>query len=277
MRLLCMLLLAVVLCPLTLRASDLEGYIPEGYGVLLRERIVSSNDVRVLHIGDSHLSGGFMTSPIERALRTLSSHCLVERIGVPGATFASILKSEKMGRIKTFAPDVIIVSLGTNDSYTTRFLPQVMRSNIEQFISFVESKLDSEPLIVFTTPPLSYLKKRVSSGTSRTKSGRRRARYTTNYTFNTATLRAADVILSIAKDKGYATCDLTRTMQTKPSAESSVAHYLSQGWLHNDRVHYTREGYTRLGNYVARWLIDLLSSSTETIVTASSVDSTTLN
>lgn len=253
------LLFLIIVCSSPLSASKQQDYLPDGYRTLLRERIVTGQETRVLHIGDSHLSGGFMTTPIERAIRELNSRSLVERIGVPGATFASILKSKKMDLIKTFAPDVIIVSLGTNDSYTYRFLPGVMRTNIEQFMSFVSRELKTEPLIIFTTPPLSYIKKRVRSGSYRTKSGKRRPRYKTTYSFNTSTLNASDVILSFARDRGYATYDLTRSMQTKPTAEASASHYLSQGWLHTDRVHYTRVGYARLGDYVARWLIDLLS------------------
>lgn len=276
-RLLCMLLLAIVSCPLGLWGGEREGYIPKGYSTLLRERIASRNEVRILHIGDSHLSGGFMTSPIERALRGLSSRCLIERIGVPGATFASILKSDKMERLKTFAPDLIIVSLGTNDSYTMRFSIQMMRANIKQFISFVDSKLDAKPLIVFTTPPLSYIKQRVHRRASHTKSGKRRARYMTSYSFNTSTLRASDIILSIAAEEGCAAYDLTRSMQTKSSAEASASHYLSQGWLHTDRVHYTRDGYTRLGDYIARWLTELLVSPTKAFAVVSPSDSTTLD
>ncbi len=256
-----LLLLVLLGLPTSLRAGgeEQEGYIPRAYGAQLRARMALGNEVRILHVGDSHLSGGFMTRPIEQALRTLYPHCQLERIGVPGATFASILTSKKMERLKTFAPDLIIVSLGTNDSYTTRFLPQVMRTNIEQFLAYVDGELEGEPLIIFTTPPLSYLKKRVRQGTYRTKAGKRRARYTTQYSLNTATQQASDVILSIAQERGYAAYDLTRSMQTKQSPEASASHYLSQRWLHTDRVHYTREGYARLGNYIASWLTSLLA------------------
>lgn len=237
-------------------------YAPEGYLSAIASRLAQGTQlpIRILHLGDSHLSGGYTTAPIAEALRAqYGASVSVDRIGVPGATFATFAQDRYMKQIRDKAPDLIIVSLGTNDSYTYSFSRDTMHDNMDSFFALLE---DQAPVakIVLTTPPPSYLKRRVKAGSTRTKRGRRRVRYQTSYSYNANSAKAASLMVSYAKTapRSYACYDLT----TAFGSESEASKWLRQGWMHSDRVHYTQAGYRRLGQMIANTLVDQLRAST---------------
>lgn len=210
--------------------------------------------VRFLHLGDSHLSGGYMTAPITQMLISTygSRRVTVERIGVPGATFATFASDKYQKKIQAVGADVIIVSLGTNDAFSNRLDETALERNMKTLMELIAPG-DTAPLILMTTPPLSYLPKRVRTGVRRTKRKRRVPVYTTTYTYNHSTEHAARLIVAFARHHGYACYDLNAAM-AGASGELSAAEWLRRGELHRDRVHYTQAGYRRIGTLVAEAL-----------------------
>lgn len=239
---------------------------PENKLQPLWERLApSSTDdppIKLLHIGDSHLSGGYSTAPIISALREQygDNQILVSRIGVPGATYATFTSEKYMNQIAKEQPDVVLVSLGTNDSYTFNFQPQIMRDNIDAFFSMLRTTVGDIPVIL-TTPPPSYLRRSHKVGTRTVKRKRRRTRhipiYKTSYSFNSFTLPASQLLMDYARKEQMAYFDLRSTI----GGEQEVATWLTQGLMNKDRVHYTRQGYTRMGNSIAEALIRSIEST----------------
>lgn len=207
---------------------------------------LSEKGITILHLGDSHMSGGYFTKPIEQKLvAQYGDKIHFDRIGVPGATFLTFTKEKYMERIKAYSPDLIIISLGTNDSYTYRFSESKMQENIEDFFGLLRDYVMDVP-IVLTTPPLSYLRHSVRRSR---KKGRRR--YRTTYEFNNNTSKASLLIRTYAKEHGMACYDLTSAMGGKAEAEQ----WLRRGLMNPDHVHYTVAGYTRHGEMVAEALL----------------------
>lgn len=239
------------------------GLSAQGEWTALQQRLQSkdSSELCVLHLGDSHLSGGYMTSPIIQALhqRFGTERIRIERFGIPGATYATFTAEKHLKRLREINADLIIISLGTNDSYSKRFNPETLRFNMEHLISLISRGQQRKPMFVLTTPPLSYLRQRVQTGTRRGKRRRRIPVYGTQYHYNRSAEQAAQTIVSFAQRQGYGYYDLTSAIAEGNGAEAAN-RWLSMGLLHTDRVHYTRAGYDRIGNMVATALLELLDS-----------------
>lgn len=224
--------------------------------VRLSPGCTSDEPVRLLHLGDSHLSGGYSTAPIISSLRELygDQQIRVSRIGVPGATYATFATEKYMSQIAAEQPDIILISLGTNDSYSFHFQPQGMRDNMDMFFAMLRSSVGNIPIIL-TTPPPSYLRKSYQAGTRTVRVKRRRTRripiYKTSYQFNPYTQVASKVLMDYAHREGMAYFDLRSTI----GAEQETSRWLSEGLMHTDHVHYTRSGYGRMGQSIAEALV----------------------
>ncbi len=215
--------------------------------------------VRVLHLGDSHLSGGFTTAPMITMLGQYTGQVSVERIGIPGATYATFAQVKNLERIKAVRADLIIISLGTNDSYSARFAPGTLEQNMRTLTTAITST-EPKPLLMLTTPPLSYLKQRARTGTRRNKRGKRVATYGTHYIYNRSAGQAARTIIAFAEANGYTYYDL-HTAMAGQSGEQSARGWLERGELHRDRVHYTQAGYRRIGQMIADALRERIASA----------------
>lgn len=231
---------------------------PQGYDRVWAA-IKNSEDsklFRVLHIGDSHIKPGFVTAPITEGLRGKYGKGIeVEYWGINGATFQTYGTDEEIARIVEARPQLLIVSLGTNDSYTPRFSPDEMRGNMQAFFSLLKKSLPQLPIIL-TTPPPSYLvtTRRTTTITGRGRAKRRVYRSTKSYTFNRHTASAARTMKYFAQTEGYALIDLNASI----GSETTAKEWLAQGWMHQDHVHYTVAGYTKQGEILTKTLIDAI-------------------
>lgn len=232
---------------------------PHNYSKVWQRLRTSTRDARpfrVLHIGDSHIKYGFVTAPIKQALQSKYGEGIqVEHWGINGATFAAYGVEEEIQRIVEAKPALLIVSLGTNDSYTPRFSAEEMRGNMQAFFSLLKKNLPHLP-IVLTTPPASYLvsSKRVSAYAGRGKARRRTYQSSTSYTYNKHTQTAVNTMKYMAQMEGYGLIDVYASMGGEQGAEQ----WLRDGLMHTDRVHYTSVGYTKHGETIAAVLIDVI-------------------
>lgn len=237
--------------------TSTKALIPKSYDRVwkaLKESSQTGKPFNVLHIGDSHIKYGFVTAPIATALkRRYGQGIEVEHWGINGATFQTYGVQEEIERILAARPQLLIVSLGTNDSYTSRFSPEEMRANMQAFFSLLNKKMPQLP-IVMTTPPPSYLAatRRTSTYTGRGNAKRRIYQSSKSYTFNKHTVSAARTMKYFAQTEGYTLIDLNVLI----GSESIAKQWLEWGWMHQDRVHYTIDGYTKQGELIAEILID---------------------
>ena len=156
-----------------------------------------------------------------------------------------------MLQIKAVEPDLVNISLGTNDSYCFKFSETEMWGNMETFFGMLRQTLEDVPFVL-TTPPPSYLRRSVKvAGKNRKGSKRRRNRYRTTYHFNDNTEKASRLIRSYTVEHGMACFDLSAAM----GGEAETRQWLRSGLMHTDHIHYTVGGYTRHGGLVADALL----------------------
>ncbi len=214
----------------------------------LRKSKEEGKPFRILHLGDSHIKKGFCTDPIREELQKRYGVLLkVEPMGINGATYLTFSSSEKIKEIADFEPDLMIVSLGTNDSYSHSFSAEQMKFNMEVFFTMLEEKCPNLPIIL-TTPPASYFKHRQRI---------RRRRYSTYYTYNRQTAKASQTIKYLARSRNFALIDLYARYGSQKQTET----WLRQGLMRQDHVHYSAEIYNKFGEAIAKALIKFVEGS----------------
>lgn len=181
-------------------------------------------------------------------------------IGNNGAAFETYNRIGNVGvGIAPLKPDLVILSLGTNEAFG-RLDTQSLTRSIDRLVSNIRSA-NPEALIMLTTPM--ECQKSVTT-TKRTRvrlKGRRKGyrtvnRSTRSYSVNRNIAPIRDAILSYGKDKGIAVYDWY---------EVAGGNGASSTWVNNnlfakDRVHHSRKGYNLEGRLLYEALIDALSA-----------------
>lgn len=217
--------------------------------------IKAKKSIKIMHIGDSHINGGYTSRPIEQALaKKYGEQLRFIYYGINGSTYSSWINESNLTRIVEEAPDLLLVSLGTNDSYTNRFSAETLRASIELFIRSVEKMLPTVKIIL-TTPPGCYLRQPRNKVIGYKKVKRRRVPMyssSVSYTHNPNTRIAVNTIKYFGRAYGLAVIDLHSNIGTKQQCET----WLSKGWMHSDHIHFTEKGYTQHGEIIALGLIE---------------------
>ncbi len=214
----------------------------------LRKSKEEGKPIRILHLGDSHIKKGFCTDPIRDELQKRYGVLVkVEPMGINGATYVTFSSSEKIKEIVNFEPDLMIVSLGTNDSYSNRFSSAQMEYNMEVFFTMLEEEYPNLPIIL-TTPPASYFKHRKRI---------RRRRYSTYYTYNKQTAKASRTLKYLARSRNFGVIDLYERYGSQKQTQS----WLRQGLMRKDHVHYSAQAYNKFGKAIAEALIKFVEGS----------------
>lgn len=155
---------------------------------------------------------------------------IVSAIGVNGATYKQYSESvEFRNQLEKLQPDVVVISLGTNEAFQfgdfddTTFFDQSL--NLIQMIS----SLESQPVIVLTTPPA------VS-----------KVQYKNNksyFTPNPLVPRVRAVIMDIGFRLDIPIYDLYSFM----GGEDSMKNWAQLGMTDKKRIHFSPKGYRILG------------------------------
>lgn len=192
-------------------------------------------------VGDSHVAGKTYPRTVESILTDNVDSCKFTYFGINGAFFTTFCKPENLDTIFTVKPDILIVHLGTNDSYSRKFNPEVLRQNMTNFYNAVHDSLP-EVKMVFVTPFVNKFKR-----TIRTKNKKRR----TVWDINNNTCTCADVIVKFCEKHP----NDTRVVNHNASHGTE---FLTNGLINSrDFVHLTAQGYALLGTQVAEELLQL--------------------
>jgi hypothetical protein len=144
-------------------------------------------------------------------------------IGVNGASFPSFLKCNLLeNHLKALNPDLIIISLGTNDAYTKNFKPDLYMAHYEQMIRKIK-KILPDIAILSTVANDSYLFRRYP---------------------NKNTELAAEVIYKVAKKYNCGVWDFYEVM----GGFNSSKLWLKQNLMGRDLIHFNLEGYLLKGD-----------------------------
>lgn len=173
---------------------------------------------------------------------------LYHAVGVNGAMFVNYTDPDFLPRLALLKPDLLIVSLGTNESFGTRFTEQEFRSQIHRFLLMVKEYMPNTTLML-TTPAECY--KRIRVNKQRT------------YVRNANTAKAAAAIVKQAKQEGIACWDLFAATGGKNSSEK----WYKGGYLGRDRIHFTREGYRKQAELFFRAWMNSYKNQTNEVVT----------
>jgi lysophospholipase L1-like esterase len=222
--------------------------------------------VRIVHIGDSHVRSheftpafnlqissmfgnaastfieGYKSSGIleESGEHGIICHC----IGINGATSKNFLDDKYIETISQLQPDLIVISLGTNES--------LGRYDFSYHNNMMESLLHSlktacpDAAILYTTPPGAF--KAIYN-----KAKRRRNRKIISFKDNENTQHVAASIKQFA-DKHNAACwDLFNIVGGN---ENACKNWLAGHFYKHDKLHFLAEGYELHGNLLYEALID---------------------
>ena len=151
---------------------------------------------------------------------------LYNMIGINGAEYRHYNKAEKfIEQLQVLQPDLIIVSMGTNEGYAPAFRKADFETNIQKLLdSFSKQIPDAQVLI--TTPPDSF---------KRTRKGRVK---------NPNMLLARNTLIEKSKKNKLAYWDLYNVM----GGYGSMAKWYLSGLDARDRVHFSTKGYDIQGS-----------------------------
>lgn len=142
-------------------------------------------------------------------------------IGVNGAKYSDYNKYPLFfEQLKSLHPDLLVFSLGTNESYD-HLDPENYIKELREFINNVRAQKIDAPIIVMTPPP-SLLRRKPNT-------------YIDNY---------ARQIIDIAQKDGLAVWDLYQEF----GGMSGIRQLKVQGLIGPDWVHYSKKGYEKQGD-----------------------------
>lgn len=176
------------------------------------------------------------------------SGILYHSIGVNGAMFVNYTEDAYLRQLAQLKPSLLIISLGTNETFGRRFTTAEFTAQIKDFITRVKQQMP-HTAILLTTPPECY--KRVRVNKQRT------------YVRNENTQRAAKAIVDFARKEGVACWDLF----TAAGGKNSSRKWQEAGLLARDRVHFTKEGYQQQGTLLFQALMQSYNQSNDTHAT----------
>ena len=153
---------------------------------------------------------------------------LYHAVGVNGAMYVHYTDSDYVGRLALLRPQLLIVSLGTNETFGRRFSGIEFSEQVKRFLHLVKQVM----------PPECY---------KRTYVNKKRV-----YVRNENTEKAAAALKQIAKEEGLACWDLFAATGGRLSSRK----WLNQRLMARDRIHFTQKGYKDQGVLLYRALMN---------------------
>lgn len=163
---------------------------------------------------------------------------LYNSIGVNGCTYTHYNRSPQIVPLLShLEPDLVIISLGTNDSYGTGFNKENLSRQIETLLlSIMENSPDA--VILLTTP----MECAVS---------------TRNRTINKNVEKVREAIISAADRFSLPYWDMYRAV----GGAGAMNIWLAGGLANKDKIHLTKEGYWKQGDMLHSAIINLYNSN----------------
>ena len=156
-------------------------------------------------------------------LKNDSTGIFYHSIGVNGARFEDYVDktTDFMSQTSKLNPDIIIISLGTNETFNDQYTNERFKENLTIFTKQITEATGCD-IVLFTTPP-SALKKR---------------KYT-----NKKTAKFTTIIKEFCNENQYAYWDLYEIT----GKENGMKQWYKKGFAAKDRIHYSASGYQLQG------------------------------
>lgn len=163
-------------------------------------------------------------------LENNSSKLIYSAAGLNGASVRTYLLAQNlMPQIKSMNPNVVIVSLGTNDTYTDAFDATTFASNLNKLLQGIRKAAPSSRILL-TIPSDHYWMK--------------------TSTNPNLTAARAEIIKAAHNNNGCYTWDLYSIM----GGAGSMEIWHRQGYAANDLIHFTNKGYRFQGELLFKAL-----------------------
>jgi len=156
-------------------------------------------------------------------------------IGANGATFNNYINSNLFfQQLKSLQPDLIIISMGTNESVSD-ISADSLSVQLQNFHSkILEAGADK---IIYTTPADNYLRKSVS--TRKKVKGKWRTRRTVAYINNPKVEIIRQTMINFCNQQQVMCWDLYRAM----GGDRSMRQWVQTGYAAKDHIHFSKGGY----------------------------------
>ena len=189
----------------------------------------STDTIRIVHIGDSHIRGRILPRTTGTLLTETFGAISYTDIGINGAFCTTFTRPDRISDIVALHPDLVILSFGTNESHNRRYNTILHYRQMDELVRMLRDSLPSVPLLM-TTPPGSY------------DSFRKIRRRT--YSINPRTAIAVETMRRFADDNGLAVWDMYEAVGGRQRA---CPNWQEAGLMRPDHVHYLPEGYVLQG------------------------------
>ena len=209
------------------------------HDTLTTEQIVTDTLLVGRYVSSAEVTAPASSVWYGASLERSSGGALVHTIGYNGATYYTYSKGSFTSSVATLRPQLIILSLGTNESLARQFDRNHFGAEVARLVRRLQAS-NPDCAIVLTSPLYCYRKVRVR------QRGKRR-RYRTSYHANANCQLIADELQQQARELGCGYIDLFSHFGGKAGA----AQLLSSGILSGDRVHLTAAGYNKVGAAIA--------------------------
>jgi lysophospholipase L1-like esterase len=224
-----------------------------------------SRPLRILHIGDSHVKSGYFAETfamlIDSILRNYTAKVIVHDsdssvvklkvMAKNGAMARTILQSVYIDTVvQNFNPDLVIISLGTNEAYNHLSLDTISwyQENLIQQVFRDAPDCD----ILITTPgdglKRYYQKVRISKK-------RKRYRKVVHFETNDYIFDVVDFYEKIPERMDVAVWNFYPVM----GGEESIRDWNRLGLAQGDMIHFTREGYRLQARLLSAAIMDVLN------------------
>lgn len=220
--------------------------------------------LRVLQIGDSHVAGRTFPQAVKETL----THCLGQAdspdegtgvyfsyIGSNGATSKRFLSDSYMQQFADKRPDLIILSLGTNEAHGMGYREDLHESQLNTFFARL-SKACPDAEILLTTPPGDYLSTSYVSYRSTSRKRRRVQRVSYGRRPNPMSARCASFIADYGYGHHMAVWDLFSICGGEEAAQSN---WTENNYMRADRIHFEPAGYAIQGHLLGEAIVRALS------------------
>lgn len=216
-----------------IEAEGMEALVPEiETGPLQRIHFHSDSPTDSLTLFFHRESGGETPLYIHGFLLSNGHGGIIySAAGSNGASAESALRCNNLNtEITLVKPDVLILSLGTNDAYTRPFDRLKFRMQYDSLLGAI-LKNNPELPVILTTPGDAWAK---------------------NHAFNPCVPVVRDEIVQAAQKYQCAVWDLYTIM----GGERSISKWYKEGLARKDRIHFSKEGYYLIGDLFTSALTD---------------------
>jgi lysophospholipase L1-like esterase len=148
---------------------------------------------------------------------------IYDAVGVNGARLESYLRCGLFeNHLEALKPDLIVISIGTNDGNTRRFNSELYRSEYIELLTHIKKSVPGAAILL-TVPNDSYLFKRY---------------------VNRNTEKMMDIIVDLARNNNLAVWDFYSIMGGLNSADA----WYDASLMNPDHIHFNKQGYVLKGD-----------------------------